>query len=430
MIPTALALLLALLALSLPVAAVLALLGVTLGEIFTGMPLSRALGEIAWNASSEVIIVCVPLFILMGEILLRAGIAERMYDAMVRWTSWLPGGLMHANVAACTLFAATSGSSAATAATISTVSIPEMRKHGYNEGLFLGSLAAGGTLGILIPPSVNLIVYGVLTESSIPQLYLAGFVPGFLLAGMFMLTVLVACLFRRAWGGRPVASTWDDRLRSLPALLPPLGLFLIVVGSIYAGIATPTESASLGVIAALALAAANRRLTWDTLRVAIEGTMRTTAMILLIFVAAFFLNFVIAATGLTYEINSLILDLGLSPLQTILAIVVFYLVLGCFMETMAMMITTVPIVAPVIVSMGYDPIWFGIIVILLVETAMITPPVGVNLYIVQGVRREGALQDIMVGALPFVIALLATVGLIIAFPGLALWLPELWRSYR
>ena len=430
MIPATVVLLLLLLALSLPVAAVLAMLGLALGNVFAGLPLHRAMGEIAWGASSQVILVTVPLFILMGEILLRSGVAERMYDSMVRWTSWLPGGLMHSNIAACTMFAATSGSSAATAATISTVSIPEMRKHGYHEGLFLGTLAAGGTLGILIPPSINLIVYGVLTETSIPQLYLAGFLPGFLLALLFMATVLIACLLRPAWGGRPAPSDWDARIASLPALLPPLGLFLVVIGSIYAGIATPTESASLGVIAALGLAAFNRRLTWPMLRLAIEGTMRTTAMILLIVVAAFFLNFVIAAVGLTREINALILDLGLSPLQTILAIVIFYLVLGCFMETMAMMITTVPIIAPVVVTMGYDPIWFGVIVILLVETAMITPPIGVNLYIVQGVRRDGALQDIMLGALPFVLALLATIALVIAFPRIALFLPEIWARTR
>jgi len=209
-----------------------------------------------------------------------------------------------------------------------------------------GQHAAGGTLGILIPPSINLIVYGVLTDTSIPQLYLAGFLPGFLLALLFMLTIGIACAFRPEWGGRPVKSDWKGRIESLPALLPPLGLFIIVIGSIYAGIATPTESASLGVISSLILAAAKRRLSWPVLRVAIEGTMRTTAMILLIFISAFFLNFVIAAVGLTQQINNLILDLGLSPLETIFAIVIFYIVLGCFMETMAMMITTVPILRP------------------------------------------------------------------------------------
>jgi tripartite ATP-independent transporter DctM subunit len=428
MILTSLLLLIGLLALSLPVASALALLGMSLGELYAGMPIMRAMGETTWAANADAIIVCVPLFILMGEILLRSGVAERMYDAMIQWMSWLPGGLMHSNIAACAMFAATSGSSAATAATIGTVSIPEMRKHGYSDKLFLGSLAAGGTLGILIPPSVNMIVYGVLTDTSIPKLYLAGFIPGFLLAGLFMLTILTCCLFRPTWGGGRVYATWAARVRSLPGLVPPLMLFLIVIGSIYAGVATPTESASLGVIAAIGLAAWNRRLTWAVVRDAAEGAMRTTAMILLIFIAAFFLNFVIAAIGLSQEINRVILELGVSPLATIIAIVIFYLVLGCFMETMAMMITTVPILTPLIKSMGYDQIWFGIIVILMVETAMITPPVGVNLYIVQGIRRQGALQDVMLGAAPFVVALIVMAGLIIAFPNLALWLPTLLKQ--
>jgi len=428
MILVSLLLLVGLLALSLPVASALALLGMSLGELYAGMPIMRAMGETTWAANADAIIVCVPLFILMGEILLRSGVAERMYDAMIQWMSWLPGGLMHSNIAACAMFAATSGSSAATAATIGTVSIPEMRKHRYSDKLFLGSLAAGGTLGILIPPSVNMIVYGVLTDTSIPKLYLAGFIPGVLLAGLFMLTILVCCLFKPQWGGERVRTSWAARLRSLPSLIPPLLLFLIVIGSIYAGVATPTESASLGVIAAIGLAAWNRRLTWPVLRDAIEGTMRTTAMILLIFIAAFFLNFVIAAIGLSQGINRMILELGVSPLATIIAIVIFYLILGCFMETMAMMITTVPIMTPLIKSMGYDTIWFGIIVILMVETAMITPPVGVNLYIVQGIRRQGALQDIMLGAAPFVLALLAMVALIIAFPNLALWLPTFLKQ--
>jgi C4-dicarboxylate transporter DctM subunit len=365
MILWTLVLLVVLLGLSLPVASALGLLGLALGEFFSGMPLYRAMGETAWAANSEVIIIAVPLFILMGEILLRSGVAERMYGAMIKWLSWLPGGLMHSNIGACTMFAATSGSSAATAATIGTVSIPEMKKYGYSPKLFLGSIAAGGTLGILIPPSINLIVYGVLTDTSIPQLYLAGFLPGFILAALFMITIAVACSIRPELGGRRIETDWQARWASLPALLPPLALFVIVIGSIYAGIATPTESASLGVISALVLAAANRRLTWPILRTAFEGTMRSTAMILLIFIAAFFLNFVIAAVGLTQEINSLILDLGMTPLETMLAIIVFYLVLGCFMETMAMMITTVPILTPIIKSMGYDPIWFGIIVILM-----------------------------------------------------------------
>jgi tripartite ATP-independent transporter DctM subunit len=430
MIGSSLAILIAILASSIPVGAALVMFALLLGWMNSPYPLVRAIGETSWGASSEVMIVAVPMFILMGELMLRSGVASRMYDAMVKWFSWLPGGLMHSNICACTLFAATSGSSAATAATISTVSLPEMRRFGYNPSLFTGSLAAGGTLGILIPPSINMVVYGVLTSTSIPELYLAGFIPGFLLAAMFMLTILVVCLIKPEWGGRKVDVSWKERFEALPALLPPLGLFVLVVGTIYAGIATPTEAASFGVVATMALALANGKLTVPVLRAAFEGTIRSTAMILLIFVGAFFLNFVISSIGLARQITDLIADLQLSKLETMIAIVVFYLVLGCFMETMAMMITTIPIIVPIITSIGYDPVWFGIIIIILVEAAMITPPVGVNLYIVHGIRREGSLNDVIVGALPFVVTMIALVAILIAYPDLALWLPGLWKEMQ
>lgn len=416
------------LAIGIPVGASLVMLGLVLAGIYSPFPLVKAIGETSWGASSDVIVVSVPMFILMGELMLRSGVAERMYDAMTKWLAWLPGGLMHSNIGACAMFAATSGSSAATAATIGTVALPEMKKHGYSVSLYTGSLAAGGTLGILIPPSINMVVYGVLTNTSIPQLYLAGFIPGFLLAASFMLTILIACLFRPAWGGRKIEVSWADRINCLPALIPPFCLFLLVIGSIYAGWATPTEAASLGVVATFALAAFNGRLNMKVLRLAFEGTMRSTAMIMLIFVGAFFLNFVLSAVGLSREITNLITGLKLSPLETMIAIVIFYVILGCFMETMAMMITTVPIVVPIITQMGYDPVWFGIIIIILVEIAMITPPVGVNLYIVQGVRREGSLNQVIIGALPFVATMLVMIGILIAFPDLAMWLPNLWKA--
>ena len=416
------------LAIGIPVGASLVMLGLVLAGIYSPFPLVKAIGETSWGASSDVIVVSVPMFILMGELMLRSGVAERMYDAMTKWLAWLPGGLMHSNIGACAMFAATSGSSAATAATIGTVALPEMKKHGYSVSLYTGSLAAGGTLGILIPPSINMVVYGVLTNTSIPQLYLAGVIPGFLLAALFMLTILIACLFRPAWGGRKIEVSWADRINCLPALIPPFCLFLLVIGSIYAGWATPTEAASLGVVATFALAAFNGRLNMKVLRLAFEGTMRSTAMIMLIFVGAFFLNFVLSAVGLSREITNLITGLKLSPLETMIAIVIFYVILGCFMETMAMMITTVPIVVPIITQMGYDPVWFGIIIIILVEIAMITPPVGVNLYIVQGVRREGSLNQVIIGALPFVATMLVMIGILIAFPDLAMWLPNLWKA--
>jgi tripartite ATP-independent transporter DctM subunit len=348
-----------------------------------------------------------------------------MYGAMSKWMSWIPGGLMHSNIGACTLFAATSGSSVATAATVGTVALPLVERYGYNERLFLGTLAAGGTLGILIPPSINLIIYAVLTDTSIPKLYLAGIIPGLGMALLFMAMVLGLCLLRPAWGGRRLSATWAERLASLVHLLPPLGIFVVVVGSIYIGVATPTEAAALGVVAALGLAWAYRRLSIAMLKEVFENSMRTTAMVMLIIVAAYFLNFVISAIGLTAALTDFISGLGLSQFQTLLAVVAFYLVLGCFMETLSMMITTIPIVAPVMFALGFDPVWFGIVLVILIEMALITPPVGLNLFVVQSLRTRGSLNDVMAGSAPFVVAMLVMIGLLAIFPGIATWLPGL-----
>ena len=425
MLASALALLVGMLALSVPVAAVMGVLGLALNQFFAMMPLHRAMGDVAWNASSEYILISIPLFVMLGEILLRAGIAARVYAAIAQWLSWLPGGLMHANIGTCTLFAATSGSSVATAATIGTVAIPEIQKRGYDERLFLGTIAAGGTLGILIPPSINFILYGLLTNTSVPRLYLAGFVPGFLLAFLFMVIVVIACLITRSKGGQRVITSWRERISGLPTLIPPALIFLVVVGSIYAGFATPTEAASLGVIAALILAAWERAISWPMLRAVAEGTMRTTAMIMLIILAAQFLNFVLGAIGLTDGIAEAIKSLGLGAIGTMLLIIVFYLILGCFMETISMMILTTPFIYPIIIKLGWDPIWWGIVLTILIEAALITPPVGLNLYVVQGLRARGAIGDVIAGALPFVGAMLVLIALLMMAPDIALLLPRL-----
>lgn len=424
MIFTTLVILLGLLAAAVPVAAALGILGLSLGEIYARFPLSLAMGEMAWSTSNSFLLVAIPFFVLLGEILLRSGIAERMYGALVQWMPWLPGGLMHSNIVTCGLFAATSGSSVATAATIGTVALGEVERRGYNERLFLGTIAAGGTLGILIPPSINMIVYGVLTETSIPQLYLAGILPGVTLMLLFSLTVLIACVLRPSLDGERVPTSWEGRWKSLPDLLPPLVIFVAVIGSIYAGFATATESAALGVLAAMAVAAWRRRLTWFVLRSALEGTMRTTAMIMAILVAAYFLNFVITSIGLTTTVNRAITSLGLSPMELLLVVIAFYLILGMFMETLSMMVATVPIIVPVLVQAGFDPIWVGILIILLMETAMITPPVGINLYVVQGLRKRGRIDDVMIGAAPFVATLMVMIGVLVFWPDLALWLPR------
>ncbi len=425
MVAKPLLILVALVAFAVPIAASLGWLGLILQYLESPMPLHRALGDMVWQTGTDFLLVAIPMFVLLGEILLRAGITERMYDGIVKWLGWLPGGLMHSNVGSSALFAATSGSSVATAATIGTVAIPQIEKRKYNEPLFLGTIAAGGTLGILIPPSINLILFGLLTDTSVPELYLAGFVPGFALALLFMATVVVLCWLRPGWGGEPVRASWAERFRALPALIPPIGIFLVVVGSIYAGIATPTEAASLGVVAAMALAALNGKLTVAMLRHAVEGTMRTTSMIMLIILAAVFLNFVLSVIGLTQALADFVTGLGLSPLQTMLMIIAILVFLGCFMETLSMLLITAPLITPIVVALGYNPVWFGILLMVLLETALITPPIGINLYVVQGVRGRGEMLDVMKGAAPFVITMFAMIALLLAFPQTALWLPSL-----
>jgi C4-dicarboxylate transporter DctM subunit len=418
--------LLALVFASVPVAATLGVLSLSLDQLYMDGRLARAVGEFTWDKSKEYILVAIPMFILLGEIMLRAGIAKRMYEAVVEWLSWLPGGLMHANIGSCAIFAASSGSSVATAATVGTVAYPEIGKRRYNERLFLGSLAAGGTLGILIPPSISLIIYGLITDTSVPELYLAGILPGLILALLFMGAITIACRVRPEWGGTPVQTSWRKRIRVLPDLIPPVLLFGVVVGSIYAGVATPTEAASLGVVFALGLAAWTRKLSFRMLREAFEGTMRTTAMIMLIILAAVFLNFILGFIGVTKGLLDLIADLGLTPVQTMALLVVFYLILGMFMETLSMLLTTVPIVFPIVVHMGFDPVWFGIMITVLMETALITPPIGVNLYVVQGIRAGGGpFNDVAFGALPFVLMMGVMIAMLMIFPQLALWLPTM-----
>lgn len=421
---TAIFFLLALLLLSIPVAATLAVLGLTVGGIFSEYPLYKAIGEISWTASTDFILLAIPLYVLLGEILLHAGIAERTYKALDRWLSWLPGGLMHANIATSAMFAATSGSSVATAATITTVALPQARKYGYGESLFAGSIAAGGTLGILIPPSINLIVYGFLTNTSIPRLFMAGIVPGILLSFLFMLCILVACLIKPSLTSGKHIATWNERFSSLKDLLPVMFIFFIVIGSIYAGLATPTESAALGVIVALILAATHKKLNFKILTGIMEGTMRTTAMIMLILMAAYFLNFILASIGLTDKLTVFVNNLGLSPFNTLLVIIGLYVVLGFFVETLSLMVITIPIIAPVIVDLGYDLIWFGVLLILLIEMALITPPVGLNLYVVQGVRQRGSISEVMIGSIPFVIMIALMIAILVMFPNMALFLTQ------
>jgi len=411
---------------SIAVAAGMGLTGVLLNQFYSSMPLTRILGELTWSTTTNFILTAIPFYIMFGEILLRSGIAERMYNALMQWLSWLPGGLMHSNVGACALFGSVSGSSVATAATIGVVAMGEIDKHKYNEPLFLGTLAAGGTLGILIPPSINMIIYGVMTDTSVPKLYLAGFLPGFILTVLFSLTVLIACVWKPRWGGNRIETSWPERIRTLPDLLPPLVLLMIVVGAIFFGIATATESAAVGILGALAITAWRRRLTLTMLRDVCEATVRTTAMVVAILIGAFFLNVVIQTIGLTQQLSRLISYYQLTPVQVLLAVVTLYLVLGTFMEELSMMISTIPITTPLMIQAGYDSVWYGVLIVLLIQTAMISPPFGINLFVIQGIRGRGRLSDVEKGSAPFVIALLIMIAMICVWPGIVMWAPRMF----
>lgn len=419
-----LGLLLLLLLASVPVAGVLGALGLSLGTLFSPFPVYRAIGEISWSTSTDFVLVAIPLFVLLGEILLRAGVAERTYDALAKWLSGLPGGLVHANIGTSALFAATSGSSVATAATIGTVALPQARRFGYDEGFFAGSIAAGGTLGILIPPSINMIVYGSMTNTSIPKLFIAGIIPGTLLAVAMMAVAGVVAMRNPRLVGHPITATWGERLRALTAILPILLIFLLVVGSIYTGFATPTEAAALGVLGALLLAARFRTLSFAMLRDAVEATMRTTGMIMFVLLASYFLNFVFAIVGLTDLLSEFVANIRLGPTGTLLILIAMYIFLGFFIETLSLMVITIPIVFPVVVSVGYDPVWFGVVLIVLIELALITPPVGLNLYVIQGIRQRGSISEVINGAVPFMVAAAAFVLLLLMVPELALYLPR------
>jgi len=412
--------LLVLLSLSIPVGIVLFLLAFGIDIFFSSFPLMRGLGQVVWSSSNSGTLIAIPFFVLLGEILVRSGIARRTYSALEAWVSWLPGGLIHANIATATLFSATSGSSVATAATVASVAMPQAEKLGYDPRLFSGAIAAGGTLGIMIPPSINLIVYGFLTETSIPQLFLAGLVPGLLLALLFMCVTVIMCLIKPSLGGNV---DWNRRLTSLIDLVPLLTLFGVIVGTIYAGWATPTEAAAVGVAMAFAIAATHKSLSREMLLASLKGTVRTSAMIMLVVIGAYVLNFVLTAAGVSRALQMFLQNLGFGALATLMVIVLIYIVLGFFIETLSLMVATIPIVVPIIVELGYDKVWFGILMIILVEMALITPPVGLNLYVVQGARKSGSFSDVIVGVIPYALAMLVMVGLLIIFPMIALYLP-------
>ena len=391
---------------------------------FYGDGMFQAFGTLMWGTLNNFLLVAIPLYVLMGEILVRGKITQRMYVALDDWLRVLPGGLLHTNVAASTIFASISGSSVATAATIGTVAFPAFRGKGYAETWVLGSVASGATLGILIPPSINLIIYGALTNTSIGQLFLAGVVPGLMLAASFMGMIVIASVLDPRISGKSERIPWEVKRKRLKDLLPPLAIFVMVMGSIYGGWATPTEAAGLGVTASLLLVLLQGQLTWHLLRESMMSTVRVTAMTLLILIAAFYLNFIVGVLGIPEQISQAMSALDIPTWQTIAVLVAFYVVLGCFLDSLAMMIATTPIVYPVVIALGFDPLWFGIFLVIMCEIALITPPVGMNLYVVQAVRGRGSITEVVRGVLPFLGCIFLLVAIMTAFPEIITWLPK------
>lgn len=416
-----------LLLLGFPIAVIMVLIGVVGGVLLYGWPLLNSMGPVIWGVQNENILTAIPLFILLGELLLRSGIADRMYGALALWLGRLPGGLLHTNIGCCSLFAATSGSSVATAATVGTVALPALTRRGYPARQALGSLAAGGTLGILIPPSVNLLVYGSLANESIGRLFIAGIVPGILLTLLFMAYIAGESLFVS-----PARRDEDQtvvplriRIEALVHLIPPAIIFAVVMGSIYLGIATPTESAALGVVVALFFAWREGKLSVGFFDNCFRQTAKTTGMILLIITAAFMLNVTLALGGVAQTMTEWVASLGLSNFGLLVALIFFYLLLGMFMDVLSMQVLTIPVALPIVAAVGIDPIWFGIFIVLMCELGMITPPVGMNLYVVQGVRRDGGpFTDVVYGAVPYAIMMVLFTIILILLPDIVLWLPD------
>lgn len=392
---------------------------------YLGVPATLEYGTQYWSATNNSVLVAVPLFVLLGELLVRGGFTDRMYRSLADWLGGMPGGLLHSNIGASAMFAAVSGSSVATAATIGTVALPAFDKRGYDQRLVLGTIAAGATLGILIPPSINMIIYGAMTNTSVGRLYAAGVVPGILLMLLFMLVVVVICYLWPAMAGPKEARVaLGDRLARLKDLLPPIIVFGFVMGAIYGGWATPTESAALGGAISLLLCVLYGRLSIRMLHECFLSTLSITAMITLIAAAAFYLNFVLGIMGVPDLITKFVAKMELTQGQMILILTILYLILGCFLDALAMVVGTIPIVFPIIIALKIDPVWFGIYLVLMAELALITPPVGMNLYVVQGIRGRGNIRDVIVGVLPFLVMMLVMVLLIWLFPDIVMWLPN------
>ncbi len=395
--------------------------------LFRSMPVDKLLAQLTYNTVTTPELVALPMFILMAEILFHTKLSSSLFNGLAPWTNKLPGRMVHVNVLGCTLFAAISGSSAATAATVGRITLSELFRRGYDRDLVIGSLAGAGTLGFLIPPSIILIIYGVLTETSILKLFLAGIVPGLLLAASFMgYLAFRATLNPSLVPAEDGGTTWLDRLRGLVDLGPVLFLIVLVLGSMYAGFASPSEAAAVGVVGAFIISAVQKTLNLTTFKLACLGAVRTTSMIALIVAGATFLSVSMAFLGVPRVIAAEIAALELSPLALILLLLVFYAVLGCVLDGLSAIVMTLPITLPLVLAAGFDKIWFGVFVVIVVELAQITPPVGFNLFVIQGLTGE-SIGRVARAALPFFIIMCSFAILLALFPQIATFLPDTIR---
>lgn len=412
-----------LLALGVYIGLALLLVGLAGLAFFTGAPPGPNVATALWTSTSGWSLSALPLFVWMGEVLYRSRLAQSLFQGLAPLLSRLPGGLLHVNVVASALFAAVIGSSAATTATVGRFTLPELLGRGYPKPLALGSLAGAGTLGFLIPPSVIMIVYGVMAEVSVARLFMAGVVPGVLLALLFMLTVVLLALFRRKELPKEPPPPVSQAIRGLFAILPVLLLILLVLGSIYLGVATPTEAAAIGVAGAFALTALRGELNGSLFRESLLGAVRTTSMIGLILAGAGVLTLAMGFTGIPRALAAWAAESGITPLLFILFLSLVYVVLGWFLDGISIVVLTISVVLPVVKAIGLDPLWFGIYLVLMVELAQITPPVGFNLFVIQSLTGEDLFR-IARYSLPFMGVLLLMVALLVAFPSLATWLPQ------
>jgi tripartite ATP-independent transporter DctM subunit len=393
--------------------------------LYSSLPAGNNMASSLWATVEKWEYVALPLFILMGEILYRSGISEKLFKSLVPWLYRLPGGLLLMNIVSCTLFAAVSGSSAATTATVGRITLAEFEKLNYDRKLAMGSLAGAGTLGFLIPPSLIMIVYAILAEVSIGKMFMAGILPGLLLSGIYSSYIIYRGIRNPEIAPRTQDSySWKDRLVGLKDLAPTVLLILMVLGSIYGGVATPTEAAALGVLGATIFALINRRMNFKIMFECLVGAVKTNAMIMLIVVGAGFLSRVMGFLGIPAAITRAITEMDLSPYLLMILLGGFYVLLGCLLDGFSIVVMTLPIALPMVTAAGFDPIWFGIYLILMVEVSQITPPVGFNLFVIQGLTQEPIVR-IARYAFPFFLLMLLTTAILTIFPEIALYLPNL-----